>query len=320
VNDHKVIQCNIRDITARKLVGAQIQAAQAELQRLLHEADESRRVLLSVIEDQKTAEEVIRRLNAELEQRVIERTAQLESANKELEAFAYSVSHDLRAPLRGIDGWSLALQEDYGDRLDAQAFQYLSRVRAEAQRMGQLIDAMLQLARVTRAEMQRRPVDLSALAQTVVARLEEAQPERQLAMVIQPDLTAYGDARQLEIVLTNLLGNAWKFTGARPQARIEFGTIEDFRLPNADLGGSEKSPIANRKSQIYYVRDNGAGFDMAYANNLFGAFQRLHKASEFPGTGIGLATVQRIIHRHGGRTWAEAAVGQGATFYFTLPA
>ena len=300
VNYHKVIQCNIRDITERRRAETQIQAAQAELQRLLDEADQSRRALLSVVEDQKTAEEEIRILNTELELRVIERTAQLESANKELETFAYSVSHDLRAPLRGIDGWSLVLLEDCGDQLDAQARQYLGRVRTEAQRMGQLIDALLQLSRVTRAEMQRRPVDLSALARTVVARLRESQPERQAEIGIQPDLTTYGDARQLEIVLTNLLGNAWKFTGARPLARIEFGQTEVEGRP------------------AFYVHDNGAGFDMAYAQNLFGAFQRMHAATEFPGTGIGLATVQRIVQRHGGRTWAEAVVDGGATFYFTL--
>ena len=338
VNDRKVIQCNIRDVTERKRAETQIRAAQAELQRLLDEADQSRRTLLSVVEDQKTAEEEIRVLNAGLELRVIERTAQLESANKELEAFAYSVSHDLRAPLRGIDGWSLVLLEDYGDHLDAQARQYLDRVRTEAQRMGQLIDAMLQLSRVTRAEMQRGPVDLSVLAQTVVTRLREAQPDRPVEVVIPPNLTAQGDARLIEIVLTNLLGNAWKFTDGRPLARIEIGAIEDVRLPapvskaeqrgisdlsepvKSEMAGTADHAVANRKSQIFFVRDNGAGFDMTYAQNLFGAFQRLHKVSEFPGTGIGLATVQRIIFRHGGQAWAEAAVDQGATFYFTLPA
>ncbi len=254
------------------------------------------------LDERARVEEEIHRLNAELEQRVRDRTAQLQVANKELEAFAYSVSHDLRAPLRGIDGWSLALLEDYGDHLDDQARRYLDRVRAEAQRMGQLIDDLLQLSRVTRAEMRQRPVDLTALAQTVAARLREAQPERQVELVIQPGLTAHGDARLLEVALTNLLGNAWKFTGARPLARIEFGQTEVEGRP------------------AFYVRDNGVGFDTAYAEKLFGAFQRMHKASEFPGTGVGLAIVQRIVHRHGGRAWAEAHVDQGATFYFTLEA
>ncbi len=231
---------------------------------------------------------------------LLQRTAQLEAANQELETFSYSVSHDLRAPLRGIDGWSLALLEDYGSQLDAQARQYLERVRSETQRMAQLIDDLLQLSRVTRANMQEDPVDLSALAQTIAARLQAAQPTRQFETIIQADLVARGDAHLLGIALTNLLDNAAKFTGPRPLARIEFGLTQVKGQP------------------AYFIRDNGVGFDPAYARNLFGAFQRMHRQSEFPGTGIGLATVQRIIHRHGGRIWAEAAVDQGATFYFTL--
>ena len=248
----------------------------------------------------KQAEEEILRLNAELEQRVVQRTVQLEAINKELETFSYSVSHDLRAPLRGIDGWSLALLEDYGSQLDGQAKTYLERVRSEVQRMGRLIDDLLHLSRLSSTEMNPRKVNLSALAGTIAARLQKAQPERQVKFVIQPRLNANGDARLLEIALTNLLGNAFKFTGKTPQARIEFGQTE----------------VEGRRA--FFVGDNGAGFDMALAKKLFGAFQRMHKTSDFPGTGVGLTTVQRIVHRHGGRIWAEAAVDQGASFYFTL--
>jgi len=239
-------------------------------------------------------------LNVELEQRVAQRTAQLEAANKELEAFSYSVSHDLRAPLRGIDGWSLALLEDYSSQLDGQAKTYLERVRSETQRMGQLIDDLLQLSRLTSTEMMIDRVDLSAMAGTIADQLQKEQPERQVEFVLQPGLNANGDAQLLEIALTNLLDNAFKFTGKTPQARIEFGQTE----------------VEGHRA--FFVRDNGAGFDMALAKKLFGAFQRMHKASDFPGTGVGLTTVQRIVHRHGGRIWAQAVVDQGATFYFTL--
>lgn len=246
------------------------------------------------------AEGDIQRLNKELEQRVLDRTVQLHTANKELESFAYSVSHDLRAPLRGIDGWSLALLEDYAESLDDQARKYLHRVRAETQQMGKLIDDMLKLSRVTRAEIQLASMDLTAIAQRAVDHLQEEIQHRQIEFVIQPGLKADGDNQLIEIALFNLLDNAVKFTGKRSQARIEFGDVE----------------IDGEKA--FFVRDDGVGFDMAYATKLFGAFQRLHKSSEFPGTGIGLATVQRIINRHGGRIWAEAKINQGATFYFTL--
>ncbi|MGO8817433.1 MAG: PAS domain S-box protein [Terriglobia bacterium] len=259
-------------------------------------------IFSELITERKQAEEKVRQLNLELEERVRSRTAALESANRELEAFAHSVSHDLRAPLRGIDGWSQALLEDYGERLDAQAHQYLGRVRSEAQRMGMLIDDLLHLSRVGRTELVPTPVDLTALAETLVARLREANANRNIDFILAPNLKCIGDARLLEIALTNLLSNAVKFTGPRNRARVEFGRTQDQGSP------------------AYFVRDNGVGFDMAYAKMLFAPFQRLHKTSEFPGTGIGLATVQRVVHRHGGRVWAEARVGEGATIYFTLGA
>jgi CHASE3 domain sensor protein/signal transduction histidine kinase len=239
-------------------------------------------------------------LYAQIEQRVVERTVQLQAANKELETFAYSVSHDLRAPLRGIDGFSQALLEDYGDRLDAAGLDYLRRVRTAAQRMAELIDDLLQLSRVTRSELRREMVDLSALAADIATTLRQHEPQRALDVTIADRVVAQGDPRLLRVLLENLLGNAWKFTSQRPHAHIEFGLARHDGKP------------------VYFVRDDGAGFDMAYADKLFGAFQRLHAATEFEGSGIGLATVARIAHRHGGRVWAEGAVDAGATFFFTL--
>lgn len=275
--------------------------------RRLRQARAANQHLENEIGERKRAEERVHQLNASLETRVAERTQdvreanlQLAAINKELEAFAYSVSHDLRTPLRGIDGWSLALLEDYSSELDERAKQYLDRVRSETQRMGQLIDDMLQLSRVTRVEMQRNPVDLTSLANGIAAELREAHPNRRIDFAVAPDLTAHGDAGLLRIVLTNLLSNAVKFTGTCPEAAIEFGESRQDG------------------QSAFFVRDNGVGFDMAYAGTLFGAFQRLHKASEFPGTGIGLATVQRVVHRHGGQVWAQAQPGAGASFYFTI--
>jgi light-regulated signal transduction histidine kinase (bacteriophytochrome) len=221
-------------------------------------------------------------------------------ANRELESFSYSVSHDLRAPLRSIDGFSQALLEDYGGQLPEDARNFLQKVRSAAQRMAKLIDDLLELSRISRVPMERKSIDVSALAQGIAEELQQAEPGRRVSFQIAPRLDAQGDPQLLRIALQNLMGNAWKFTSKQQQAVIQVGR----------QNGAEPPP--------FFVRDNGAGFDMSYAGKLFGAFQRLHAVTEFPGTGIGLATVQRIIHKHGGRVWAESEVDQGATFYFTL--
>ncbi len=253
------------------------------------------------VSELKEAQRAVAELNHNLEEKITARTIQLASANKELESFSYSVSHDLRAPLRGIDGWSLALLEDYGDVLDEKALTYLGRVRTETQRMGELIDDLLKLSSVSRVEIRLEKIDLSSVAETIIRRLQEEDPLHQVAVHIQQGLICTGDANLIEIMLTNLLGNAFKFTGKTADAQIQFGETE----------------IDGKKT--YFIKDNGAGFNMEQAKNLFGAFQRMHRQSEFAGTGIGLATVQRIIHLHFGTVWAEAVVNQGATFYFTIP-
>ncbi|UJP04993.1 MAG: PAS domain S-box protein [Nitrosomonas sp.] len=227
------------------------------------------------------------------------RSTELEAINHELEAFSYSVSHDLRAPLRAIDGFSRTLLNDYADQLDDKGRDRLHRVRAAAQRMADLIDDLLKLSRVTRTEVKWESVDLTQLCNTIIETLRQDQPERIVQFSVQPGMVAYGDARLLRVVMENLLSNAWKFTSRCAEPIIEVGCDD------------------NQKT-TYYVQDNGAGFDMAYADKLFGAFQRLHDTGEFPGTGIGLATAQRVIHKHGGRIWAKSAIDQGATFYFIL--
>jgi len=276
------------DVKTKDELG-QLAVAFNEMTGSLKEITASRDALDAEVTARKRAEEEILKANAELA--VI---------NKELEAFGYSVSHDLRTPLRSMDGFSQVLLESYSDKLDEQGKDYLRRVRSATQRMGILIDDLLSLSRVTRSEMKDELVDLSGLAQSIAAELQESQPERQVDFVIAPGLTTNGDTRLLRLLAENLLGNAWKFTGQHPKARVEFGVTQ--------IDGKE----------TFFVRDDGAGFDMTYANKLFGVFQRLHSQEEFPGTGVGLATVQRIAHRHGGRVWAEGKVEKGATFYFML--
>jgi light-regulated signal transduction histidine kinase (bacteriophytochrome) len=244
----------------------------------------------------RVANDELRRLNETLR----EQKEVVESINKELESFSYSVSHDLRAPLRSIDGFSQILVEDFADALDESGKKYLGYIRTGAQEMAKLIDDLLGLARVTRTEIHRADVDLTALVHRIAERLRTTAPERTVAFDVEENVHAKGDPRLIAVVFENLLGNAWKFTSKRERAVIQFGTGVHQGVPH------------------YFVRDNGAGFDMSYAAKLFGAFQRLHSATEFEGTGIGLATVQRIIHRHGGQVWAEGKPGEGASFYFTL--
>jgi PAS domain S-box-containing protein len=265
--------------------------------------------LVEDITDRKKADQEVRALNDSLERRVAQRTAEavesnqkLESANRELEAFAYSVSHDLRAPLRSVDSFSQIILDEYSEKLDEDGVKYLRRIRAGAQNMGQLINDLLNLSRVSRGPLTLKPVNLSAIASMVVNELRDLEPRRTVQAEIAPEIQCNGDAPLLRVVMTNLIGNAWKFTGKHEKASLEFGA-------NSENG-----------NVVYFVRDNGAGFDMAYASQLFTPFQRLHQAKEFAGTGIGLATVQRIVQRHGGRIWAESSVGDGAAFYFTLAA
>jgi PAS domain S-box-containing protein len=266
VGDKRVIQCNIRNITRRK-----------------------------------EAEAKVRLLNAELEQRLQDRTVQLQVLNKEAENFSYSIAHDLRAPFRWISGFAQALQEGHASQMDAEGRRFIEKIRDSTEHMGALLDGLIELARFSRTDLRRTALDLTATVRRVAAELQEDDPERKVELVVAEGITANGDPRLLQRALENLLNNAYKFTAKRVLARVEFGTA-----PQGD------GRVA------YFVRDNGIGFDMAYADQLFGAFHRLYGAKEYPGTGIGLATVERIIHRHGGQVWAEGTENTGATFYFTL--
>jgi PAS domain S-box-containing protein len=258
-------------------------------------------VAFTDVDAQVVAAEEILHLKDDLEDRVLARTAELGAANRELEAFVYSASHDLRAPLRAIDGFSQMVIEDAAERLEAADLEHLQRVRAAAERMALLIDGLLVLSRVARKEMLRESVDLSAMAKSVIADLRSAQPGRRVEALVQPNLVVDADLTLLNVIMTNLLSNSWKFTSKHEAARIEFGVT--------DADGE----------RAFFVKDDGAGFDMSQAEHLFGAFQRLHTDAEFEGNGIGLATVQRLAARHGGHVWAEAEVEKGATFFFTLP-
>lgn len=282
------------------------------INQLLQELEEKRHELVVVnksleleVNERREAEVALKAsqkqyldLNTQLEERVKNRTKQLESANQELEAFSYSVSHDLRAPLRAMDGFSQALLEDYADRLDDEGQDYLNRVRAAAQRMGGLIDDMLMLSRVSRTDMKLEMTNLSLMAADILKELEEQDHERQVTYHLQPNLMAYCDQHLMKIALTNLLSNAWKYSSSNEHAFIEFG---------------------QNLEQTFFIKDNGVGFDMKYGHKLFTAFQRLHTAQEFPGSGIGLATVKRVMSRHDGQVWAESEIEKGSIFYFSLP-
>jgi PAS domain S-box-containing protein len=288
------------DLTERKQSEDNLMKSKLNLQEMLEGSNRSRLSLLSVLEDQRRAQQEINKLNAELEQRVIERTLQLELANKELESFSYSVSHDLRSPLRGIDGFSLALFEDYHEKLDDSAKNYIDRIRMATKKMDGLIERLLKLSRISRLEMNLEEINLSTIVLEITKELKENEKTRSAKFIIQKDITIFADSNLMKIALENLVNNAWKFTSKKDSTIIEFGAFEE-----------------NSKT-AYFVKDNGIGFDMKYADKLFSAFQRLHSEKEFPGTGVGLTTVQRIIRRHNGTIWVDSKLNEGTTFYFSL--
>jgi PAS domain S-box-containing protein len=313
------------EVVLRRSDGGKIHARLQSLSFVTGEGDPGVcRTAISDITEQKHSEEEIRDLNEDLKRSLLEK----EAVNKELEVFSYSVSHDLRAPLRSIEGFTAAILEDSGAALSAVSKDYFQRVLAASQRMSQLIDAMLNLARLTRGELRERTVDLSGLTEVTVSELQKKDPARRASFVIAKGVKAKGDMDMLRMVIENLLENAWKFTGKHASATIEFGVMEmrnaDFGVRNDNRPSPSPSPlreeggVREQSQTVYFVRDDGAGFMMHYAEKLFKPFQRLHTPAEFPGIGIGLATVKRIIDRHGGRIWAEGAPEQGATFYFTL--
>lgn len=285
-----LVMSAIRDITEQKRIEAEIKAMNENLEGLVQERTQELEDLSRELQE----------MNANLEQRVTRRTMELEAINKELEAFSYSVSHDLRAPLRSIDGFSNKILKDYGDKFDSQAKDYFNRIMNASRKMGTLIDDLLHLARLSRIEMRIEPANMSEMAEVILHELKESNPGRHVEIHIQDNMIVEADRNLVQIALQNLLGNAWKYSKNQENTKIEFGSFHE------------------NNETIYYIRDNGAGFDMKYADKLFGAFQRLHSAAEFEGTGIGLATVQRIIRRHHGNIWAESQPGQGTTFYFTL--
>lgn len=245
-------------------------------------------------------ESEIRRMNSELERRVAQRTEQLEATNRELESFAYAVSHDLRAPLRSMSGFSQLLQESPSTTLDEKSRHYLQRINDASRRMSALIEDLLSLSRISRSELTPRPIDFSQLIADVATTIRERYPQHAVELEVQPGMVAHGDPRLLKLAMENLLDNAWKYTAHTPQAKVIVASQQET------------------DGRVFFVRDNGVGFDMAYSSKLFGPFQRLHSDAEYPGTGIGLVTVQRILARHGGRVWADAQLNRGATFYFTI--
>lgn len=300
----KVLLSKVRVFLELQRQKEQLRMHQEKLEALVAERtaelEKKNKKLNKEIAERILAEEKLRHLTRTLEDRVAERTQELESLNHELEAFSYSVSHDLRAPLRGMNGFSKLLIENYGDELDDRAKDYLRRVRGASEKMSQLIDDLLKLSRVTRSKPERHRVNLSRLAESIAEELRETAPERKVSFKIAPDISVEADGRMIGIVLENLMGNAWKYTAKHDLANIEFGQTNHEGVP------------------AYFVRDDGAGFDMAFADKLFEPFQRLHSSGEFEGTGIGLATVQRVVRRHGGRIWAESAIEKGTTMYFSI--